>query len=253
MRLFADRIFFSRVSNFLSGGFCRPTWGLKPLTGAKRYHSLFLLRRGQMLRNQQLLLICTLLCLLRAPIWGYFFFFSQTFLFPSSYNVPCLRGSHLSLVRYAWLQGKCVNTLGRTEACTNSPRWYLSTSPWTPKTLVKSQLVLVRKVVHNLHSWWAKVPRSVKKRTKMSFSSKFVKKKLFKQHFTKKIPHNSKFENILWHSPLSLKLAQNKHFFLREPIVCSQRLWQNSCFPQVLTLCLPCQTPKIFSPPWKEC
>ena len=147
-----------------------------------------------MLRNQQLLLICALLCLLRGPLWGYFFFFSQTFLFPSSYNVPCLRGSHLSLVRYAWLQGKCANTLGRTEACTNSPRWYLSTSPWTPKTLVRSQLVLVRKVVHNLHSWWAKVPRSVKKRTKMSFSSKFVKKKNFKQHFTKKIPHNSKFE-----------------------------------------------------------
>ena len=140
-----------------------------------------------MLRNHQLLLICTHLCLLRTPIWGYCLFLPSTFLFPSRYNVQCLRGSHLSLVGYAWLHGKCANVLGRTEACTNSPSWYLSTSPWTPKTLVRSQLVLVQKVVYNLHSWWPKVPRLVKKATKTGFSSKFVKKKIFKQKFTKKI------------------------------------------------------------------
>ena len=70
----------------------------------------------------------------------------------------------------------------------------MSTVSKTPKTFVRNQLLQVWKVVYKIHFSLPRVPLLVTKKAKTSFSSKFVKKKIFKHFFAKYLPHNSKFE-----------------------------------------------------------
>ena len=187
MVIFVDIFFFSRDSNFLSGGVWTSIQGLKPPSGRMWSLSLFLLWGSGLLRNQQHFVDKHICGHLRRVLRVLFFLLSFFLSLPTRFNVVGVRGCYNSLVEYLELPGNLPDTVGGTyivDELTSEVISHVLIDPWSPRE--KKVAVGVKNNAQLLKFFKPKVPRLVWKKARQVWLQNSPRKNLRNIIFWKK-------------------------------------------------------------------